>query len=297
MSRTLKSFHLFSLSLGFLSAAAMIFNTGVFVRLYPLVTQFQELNPSWESYGIAVGLDFILIAIFHLSCVGTLLAHLVIQKTTSKIKIAAITLGVISGVMILGDMALLSDIGKEFPLGWQTIGEWITLFISYGLHYIFLVLAILSLISNLKSSPTHKENIVKDEVLFLSLHSTGLLCGWLGLIFVVIGLVSNLTPWMMKRIVVLLGSLILSPYLVILAIWIFRRRLGDLAPGLDEKQFQDLSRAGLWTLLYTTPVMVGYFGFQISPCAQDAWPLLWLPLLIFLTLTLFSSFVLSFFRN
>jgi len=297
MSRTLKSFHLFSLSLGFLSAAAMIFNTGVFVRLYPQVTQFQELDPSWESYGIAVGLDFILIAIFHLSCVGTLLAHLVVHKTTSKIKIAAITLGVISGAMILGDMALLSDIGKEYPLGWQTRGEWIVLFISYGLHYIFLVLAILSLISNLKSSPTPKENIVKDEVLFLSLHSTGLLCGWLGLIFVIIGLVSNLTPWMMERIVVPLGLLILSPYLVILAIWVFWKRLGDLAPGLDEKQSQDLSRAGLWSLLFTTPIMVGYFSFQISPWAQDTWSLLWLPFLIFLSLTLFSSFVLSFFRN
>ena len=297
MSRTLKSFHFFSLSIGFLSAAAMIFNTVVFVRLYPQVTRFQELNPSWESYSIVIGLDFILIAIFHLSCVLTLLAHLVVQKTTSKIKIAAITLGVISGAMILGDMALLSDIGKEFPLGWQTRGEWITLFISYGLHYLFLVLAILSLISNLKSSPTQKENIVKDEVLFLSLHSTGILCGWLGMMFVIIALISNLSPWMMERIVVLLGLLILSPYLVILVIWIFRWRLGDLAPGLDEKQFQDLSRAGLWTLLLTIPVMVGYFGFQISPYAQDAWPLLWLPLFIFLALTVFSSFVLSFFRN
>ena len=120
MSRILKSFHLFSLSIGFLSAVAMIFNTVIFIRLYPQVTQFKELDPSWESYGVAVGLDFILIAIFHLSAVLTLLAHLLFQKRTSIVKITAITLGVISGAMILGDMALLSDIGKEFPMGWQT---------------------------------------------------------------------------------------------------------------------------------------------------------------------------------
>ncbi len=52
MSRFLKSLHLFSLSFGFLSAAALIFNIVIFLPLYSRTTQFIELTPALESLGI-----------------------------------------------------------------------------------------------------------------------------------------------------------------------------------------------------------------------------------------------------
>ena len=297
MSRFLKSLHLFSLSFGFLSAAALIFNIVIFLPLYSRTTQFIELTPALESLGIVAGYNILVIAIFHLGSVTTLLLHLIFRKMTSFLKITAITLGIISGLMILADLALLSDIGKEYLLGWQTSGEWIILFISYGLHTVTVILILFCIINNLKEDQKPVENVTKDEVLFLSLHSTGLICGGLGLIGVFAALFSNLSAWMMEKIVCMLGLVILSPYLVILVVWIFRRKLANLSPGLDEKQFQDLSRAGLWTLLISIPVMVGYFGLQVSSIAKKAWPLLWLPLTLFLILFLFSSFTLSYFKR
>ncbi len=297
MSRFLKSLHLFSLSFGFLSAAALIFNIVIFLPLYSRTTQFIELSPGLESLGIVAGYNILIFAIFQFGSVITLLLHLIFRKMTSFLKIAAITLGIISGLMILMDLAILSDIGKEYLLGWQTRGEWIILFISYGLHTITLILTLICLINNLKEDQKPAEHVTKDEVLFLSLHSTGVICGWLGLIGVFAALFSNLSAWMMEQIVCMLGLMILSPYLVILTVWIFRRRLANLSPGLDEKQFQDLSRAGLQTLLFSIPVMIGYFGLQISSIARDAWPLLWLPLTLFLILILFSSFTLNYHKR
>lgn len=297
MSRFLKSLHLFSLSFGFLSAVALAFNTVIFLILYPQVTQFVELDPSWESYGIVAAINIILIAIFHLASVITLLAHLVTAKNTSHLKVLTISLGIISGLMILADIALLSDIGKEFIQGWQTRGEWIILFISYGLHSLSMVLILITLIRNIRAETKPAEKVIKDEVLFLSLHSTGIICGWLGLGGVIAGIMTNLSAWMMERIIPMLGGVILSPYLAILFIWLIRRYLVGVKPGMDEKQFHDLSRAGLLSLLFSIPIMIVYFGMQVSPIARESWPLLWLPLLLFFLLTFFSSLTLRYFKE
>jgi len=297
MSRFLKSLHLFSLSFGFLSAVALVYNTVIFLYLYPRVTQFVELDPNWESYGIVAAINIILIAIFHLASVFTLLAHLITAKKTSLLKVLTITLGIISGLMILADIALLSDIGKEFVQGWQTRGEWIILFISYGLHSLSMALILISLFRNIQAETEPADNVIKDEVLFLSLHSTGVICGWLGLVGVLAGIMTKLPAWMMERIIPMLGGVILSPYLVILFIWSIRRYLAGVKPDLDEKQFQDLSRAGLCSLLFSVPIMILYFGLQVSSFARESWPLLWLPLLLFSQLTLFSSFTLGYFKE
>jgi hypothetical protein len=115
------------------------------------------------------------------------------------------------------------------------------------------------------------------------------ICGGIGIVGVIAGLFSNLSLWMVERIVVVMGLIILSPYLVILAIWIFRRNLGGVTPGLDEKQFYDLAASGLWTLIGILPLMVVFFGLRFFPIAKESWDALWLPLLVFPALISFSS--------
>lgn len=297
MSRFLKSFHLTSLGLGSLSVAALIVNSVIFGILYPQVTRFEEMDPGWESYGVVVGINMIIIALFQLVSVITLLIYLIKQKRTSLLLIFAIVTGIISGVMILGDMALLSDIGKEYQEGWQTRGEWIMLFISCGLHMVSLVLALTQIIRNLNEAQAQAEQVMKDEVLFLSLHSTGVICGATGLIGVFTAIFSSLSLWMIERIVVVIGMIILLPYLVLLGIWVFRRKLGDVTPGLDEKQIYDLAVAGMWTLVGVLPLMILFFGLRFFPFSKAHWDALWLPLLLFLALTAFSSLTLGYFRE
>ena len=89
--------------------------------------------------------------------------------------------------------------------------------------------------------------------------------------------------------------LIISPYLVILAIWIFRRFWGFPSPDIDEKQFYDLARAGLTALLASLPVMAIFYRVQITQ-KGGIFAVLWFPLLLFLALSLFSSLVLRSYR-
>ncbi len=297
MSRILKTSHLFSLSLGLLSSAALVFNLVIFILLYPQVTQLLELAPRWESYGIVAAINIIIIALFQLSSVITLLADMIIQKRTSTLVILAVSTGIISGLMILADISLLSDIGTEYEMGWQTRGEWIILFISYGLHILSLLLTLIALRRNLHQDKKPAEHVLKDEVLFLSLHTTGVICGCLGLVGVLSGLLSGLSLWMMERITVILSLVILAPYLVILGIWLCRQRFGQVSSGLDEKQFQDLATAGLWSLVIILPLMVVFFALRFSHLYHESWTVLWLPLLIFLAVTSFSSLTLHYFKE
>jgi hypothetical protein len=297
MSRTLKNFHLFSLGFGFLATIALIFNLVFLSLLYPLITGFQELAPTWETLGIVAALNIIVIALFHLSSVLTLLIHLILQKQTSTLKIAAISLGVISGVMILGDIALLSDISKEYLMGWQTRGEWIILFISYGLHVLYIALGMYFLFTNLEKEQPPVEQTVKDEVLFLSLLSTGWICGCLGLLAVIAALFTTIPSWIMVQAIPTFGSIILSPYCLILGIWLFRSKLERLSSWLDEKQYQDIARASLWTLLITFPLVIVFYGLQFHQGFEGNWNYLWFPAYLFTTLLIFSSLAQSFYRN
>jgi hypothetical protein len=297
MSRFLKTLHLTALSFGFLAAVAVIFNLVVFSILYPQVTQLLAEKPNWETYGVLAAINIIVIAFFQLFCVIALLSHLIKHKKTSTLVTAAIASGVISGIMILGDISLLSDIGNEYQAGFQTRGEWLILFASYALHLASLVLGLLALIRNLNQVPRDQEQVLKDEVLFLSLISTGIISGWLGLVGVMGALAADIPLWMMQRIAPMLSIIILSPFLVLLVIWLLRGILSSVKPSLDEKQLQDLSTSSLWTLIITLPVMIVFFGFQLSSLSRESWEALWLPLLLFLSITSFSSFTMRYFRE
>lgn len=289
MSKSLKTLHYASLSLGFLSAVAVIFNLIIFSILFPQVTQLMESQPHWETYGVVAAINIIILAFFQLISVITLLSHLIIHRKTSVLVVLAVVTGILSGLMIMGDISLLSDIGSEYEVGWQTRGEWLILFTSYGLHVISLLLGLLALFKNLSQKEHPGEIPFQDEVLFQSLQSSGVICGALGLVGVVSALASNLSLWMMERIAVILSLIILAPYLVTLVIWLFRRRLAQVSSTLDEKQNQDLAASGLRTLLASLFAGMILYGLQLSPLAREAWQVLWFPLQAFLSLAIFSG--------
>ena len=297
MSRTLKALHYASLSLGLLTTVGVVLNLIIFSILFPQVTQLMEYQPRWETYGIVAAINIIILAFFQLLSVITLLAHLIIHKRTSTLVILAIVTGILSGIMILGDIALLSDIGSQYEVGWHTIQEWTVLFISYGLHIISLVFGLIVLIRNLNQTETSGEMPLKDEVLIRSMQSSGVICGTIGLVGVVAGMASNLDLWMMERVVIILSLITISPYLITLLIWLFRRHLSNVDPKLDERQSQDLSTAGFRTLIVSLLVALMYFGLQLSSLAREGWQVLWFPLLVFLSLTLFSGLSLADFRT
>jgi hypothetical protein len=233
-----------------------------------------------------------LIGFFHLFTVITLVLQVIIKRSASFLKILTIVIGIISGLLLLSDLAMLQDIGHEYELGWNTTGEWTILFINHGLHALFTVLALLTLSTRRKIDRELAETALKDDVLFNAAHMTGLLCGGIGLIATIIVLTTR-NPLLVKLLSIPIGVLVLLPYPFILGIWLFIKRKEKPKEWLDEKQFQDISRAGLWSTIILLPCMIAIGILQQVNGSGSAWSFIWLPVYIFLSMLVFSSTALA----
>ena len=289
MNKFLKRLRIISLSLGVMATGGLIYNLILFAYLRRKVLNFEALGNQVEILGILAGLSLALIGCFHLCTVITLLLQITVQKSVSTLKILAGVIGVISGMLLLSDLAMIQDIGKEYQVGWDTSGEWTILFINHGLHTLFTVLAFLALMVRGKTEESPKEIAIKDDTLFVVTHTTGLLCGGLGLVASLLALAVPLQVWIVEAISVPIGLLVLLPYLFILGIWLFTKRREKVVEWFDEKQSQDTSKAGLWTLIVTLPCMVAIGILQRVNGPGSVWNFIWLPLYIFLVMTAFSS--------
>jgi uncharacterized membrane protein len=292
MKKTLQRMHIASISLGVIAASGLIYNLLLFTYLYPRVLHFEPLGGQLEALGILSGLSLAVIGFFHLITVMTLVLQVIVSRSAGFLRILTIVIGIISGLLLLSDLAMLQDIGKQYALGWNTAGEWTILFINHGLHVIFTVLALLALLTKRKGENPPEEAALKDEVLFNAAHMTGLLCGGIGLVATVIVLVARI-PILVEILSIPVGVLILLPYLLMLGIWLFFKRKEKVREWLDEKQFQDIARAGLWTTILLPPCMIAIGVLQLVNGVDSAWSYTWLPFYIFLAMLVFSSTALA----
>jgi len=296
MNKTLKRLRITSLSLGIIAACGLVYNLILFAYLRPRVVHFEALADQVETLGLLTGLSLFLVGLFHLSTVITLLLQIFVRKSAGLLKTLAVVIGVISGLLLFSDLSMLQDIGKQYEMRWDTAGEWTILFINHGLHGLFTLLAFSALISK-DETDRSREAPVKDEVLFLTAHTTGLLCGGIGLTGIALALIGPLPVWVAKAISVPIGLLIVLPYLLVLGAWLAAKHREKIADWFDEKQLQDISRAGLWTLAITFLCMLAAGLLQRANGPGSLWDFLWLPLYLFLSMTTFSAVTLHYARR
>lgn len=234
MPKYLRYLHLTTVSLGLVAAVGLAFNLSMFIILFPKVTQLQPIGSPWETLGIVAGLNVFFIATFHISGITSLLMHIIVMRKPSIIKVVGIVVGIISGLMILSDLAMIQDIGHQYEAGLGTTGEWTILFINYALHILFLILTMYSVLYEIRAHQTLPPVAARDEVVFQTLHMTGLICGAFGVVAILAALIGTVTPWILMQIVFVIGTIILIPYSIVIGIWIIKTWQARL--GVDEKQ-------------------------------------------------------------
>jgi len=298
MSSALRRLHILSTSSGFFASTGFLYNFVLLILLYPRVSQLEPISAQWEKAGILFGACLFIIAVFHALAVLTLILTAIKRQETSWRSAGAIVVGIISGILILADIAMLQDIGNQYAMGWDSNGEWTILFISQAFHALFILLALPFLISHLRlpQRPV-EEPAAKDDTLFQLAHTTGALCGGLGTAACAAAFAFKLPVWIVEQTILSLGSLLLSPYLLVLTLWLYLNRKDALIDWFDEKQLQDVSRAALHSLLWVIPMMTLLFFLQTRLPEGNIWSLLWFPVYIFLTLTILSSNTLYLSRN
>jgi len=288
MSKRLRQFHLYTLSAGLIAAGSLIYNLVVLGLLYPRVSRFEPISPGWDTAGILFGVSILLLGFYHLLSLAAILAATIRSQERITPTAALMVLGILSGLMLLADVTMLQDIGNEYAQGWDSTGEWIILFSAHGLHLLYLAFSLLTLRTNLHKPSGSVEPVARDHVLFQLTHTTGFLCGTLGVILVLTAVSTSLSVHLIQETMLVFSALTLAPYFLILLLWIMRKGWA----GLDEMLRLNLFRAGFITMLLNLPLTFLLFYLQQSEGNVIIWSLLWLPSIVMFTLSTFSAGVL-----
>ncbi|MEA2016701.1 MAG: hypothetical protein U9O59_08415 [Actinomycetota bacterium] len=236
--------------------------------------------------------------ILKISNITTLVLKLNFFKRDNFLRSFLFFTGVVSFFMLFRDSALASDISKEYIFGLPD--EFIIFFVSQALYFIFYILMVVLLISGLKSKCSEGgEKVLKDDSIFINAQYIGILSGVSGLMLIIIFslLYTNVYPipsWAVDAGIVAISLIAVIPYILIVLYWLIikiRERTGE---WYDEKQYQDITRASLITLIASVVITAGIFITQFFMEAFNFFNEIWFPFYVFLVLMLFSSCTLYF---
>jgi hypothetical protein len=217
-------------------------------------------------------------------------------KSPNLLRAFSIFAGILSVLLLVGNLGLLSDIGKESQVGLDTSGEWIFLYVNHTLHAGFIMLMFGLIVSSFQvlKKNIEFESAARDEVVFITAQYIGIFCGVLGFISLAAYLVSGLPFWIVKRAVAPTSIIIVMPYCFIAAYWLIFKLKDKIVDWYDEKQFQDISKASLITLIVSFLSLALIYLSKYPDLSENYATYFWFPFYVFVTLLTFSSSVLYF---
>ena len=292
MGKKLKMSGLITAVLGLISFCWLIFDLVAFQIIRPKTMGGYALGAFEESLGQFVWLGYLVIFIFHVSAIITLILLLHHHKKTRVLAGTALFLCILSLFFLMGDYSMLNDIGKESRIGAEVEGEWFILTLITIFHGVFHLLMLATLwISYRHLKKLEKpEMVFKEEVIFIAAQFIGFFCGIAGLWTNFSFMAREIQP---KNYPDILPFYILCflPYGITALYWLFTRLRDKPADWYDEKQWQDISKAALATLVLSIPGMALLF-FTAHPLGM-----FWFTHYVFLALFLFSGSTLYFSLN
>jgi hypothetical protein len=192
---------------------------------------------------------------------------------------------------------LITDIIKEYKAGIPGIeSEFVTLYFSQFLHLLFYCLIIVFIILNNKekrlAGKSSAEVSLKDEAIFINAQYIGIFTGVLGL--AIMSALSIFSPlWAIKKGIVVVCAVLVIPYIAIVIYWLIIKIRERVSEWYDEKQLQDVTKAGLVSFLSSIAILAIFFISQNI----FKFPLLnviWFPIYFFIALLIFSGVILYF---
>jgi len=98
-------------------------------------------------------IGFIILAVFMIVSIVWSIAHIPHPQGNNTLNIITLLLGGICLILFLGEKVMVDEIGREYSLGWEVLGEW---FILYLFLMMQLFYNILILLLTYRSLPAHK---------------------------------------------------------------------------------------------------------------------------------------------
>ena len=274
-----------SVVLGLTSIAFFVFDFFVFESLRPKMVRFEAISGAeeklinWVGVGLLIFLAFCLLSLYQIA------RYLKYADKVTLFSLSLIVGGVLSLLFIFGDVALLSDIGKQYRHGLAQ-PEWLMIYLVVGFQFVTaIVFTYLHLSGFLKGKQL--KYVAQDSNIFLMVQYVGVICGLLGLSSSSLGFVFP-RAWSLQIHTTTSSIILLIPYTLVTVYWIFIKFQEKTGQWFDEKQLQDIGKSAFLTLVLNVIFMTVLFIINYNSLSGVV-SILWLPLYLFSVLFLFSS--------
>lgn len=263
-----------------------------------LVPSLEIITQTINTISIILIPLFIIVGLFHIFILIFLLKKIVTVEKNLWIHSLSIVLTILSGILLLVDVVLLLEIGKEYLL-FDVSNEWILINIHTVIHFITIGLAYLVLRKKAASVIGFFEEIENgSEQMFLGMYQVmffSSLFGMLGILFVMINVMDNVTFENYNlEISVICSILALAPILIFMMYWIIRFRKVPIRDWLNEYEFVITVKAIIYSLVIGW--IVSYLGFKLAVKNVDFPILIWLLFTFFAQLLMISSYIIVLFN-
>lgn len=297
MEKKLKISGIISLLAGLVSFGFLIYNIIAFELIRFKIKNFEELGETTEILAVFLGVGLLVTFFFHVSSILTLALRFQFTKKITMLGLITLFACIISFICIIGDLAALHDIGNQYEDGLSTTMEWIYLYSALIPHVFFHVLQFILLFFTFRLLRSNEiqasEKVMKDEIIFIVAQYIGILCSIIGLGFLSFVFLMQIPLHVLKYILPIYCPFFIIPYGLICLYWIIIKRKERLPEVYDEKQWRDVSKAGLTTLLVSIPCMALLYVLNFQSM-NGTIGMIWFPFYMFLILLLFSGSTLYF---
>ena len=295
MAKHLKMSSIVTLLTGFVSFGFLMYNVFAYEIIKQTIGNLEPLGDEIDRIAVFIAIGIIISFMFHISSFIFQTMRFQFIRTITTFEAGVLLTGIISFVLLIGDLGALNDIGNQYAVGLTTAPEMLYLYAALVPHGIFHLLQIFLTINTFfilkRNAPD--EPALKDEIVFIVAQYVGIACGMFGLGFTSIVLIMGLRPDCMFIVLPFYCPFIIFPYILMCIYWVVLKRHEPIAEICDEKQWRDLERAGLTALLVSLPVMaILYVSATLSESGSMG--LLWFPLYVFLIVLAFSASTLYF---
>lgn len=243
-----------------------------------------------EWMGAAVAVFLVAIGLSHLLGLANLFAHSRHFRNADLLRSLAFVIGFLSLFLLATDVVMLNDIGHEYNYGHNIAGEWNVVFAGHAIHGLFAVLLLIQCLAAQRAlaQGAAAAPAVKDESLFLAVNQIGALSAALGFVCALGLSLSGLAPAYLGGLLSVLCLVLVAPYGLAAGYWLYTRRQEKPVEWYDEKQFADISRGALATLIFTAPIVLALY-FLLSFGILTINVQIFLSIYIFMVLFLFSG--------
>ena len=269
---------------GFLAVTLFIFIFFVLLRLKPKMLIYEALSNFEDGLLTAVGFGLLVIFSFYLISLWHFVRYIRNVEEIKPLPLFLIISAVLSLLFIFSDIALLSDIHKQYRNGFSQ-PEWSLVLPIMIVQFILTILFLyIHITGRLGVDKDHHTAL--DINIFLIVQYIGIISGLLGLGLASLGFIYS-TGWNTTTHGIMGGIVILFPYGLGIMYWLITKFQEEDRQWFDEKQKLDIGKSALLTLAIDTLLLILLFILSIQN-VSDVISKLWLPIHLYTVIFLFS---------